>query len=143
MPVHLPSARLRILLACVLAALAAMLMLVPIETLQAWLPVPDSVNSATTIGLGSMTVSTAVHVGLFVLLGMALPLLWPERAAWQRLLLALALALGFELLQLLTDARVAKWEDAVTNVASIVFGLVLSALWLLRQSARPAVDSVQ
>lgn len=135
------SARSRILLACVLTVLAATLMLVPIDTLKQWLAVPASVDSATTIGLADMTVSTAVHVMLFGILGIALPLLWP-RAAWRPLLLALALAIGFELLQLLTDARVAKWEDAVINVGSVLVGL-LAGRMLQPRAMNPARDPVQ
>lgn len=136
------TSRVRLVLACALAALAAALMLVPIDTLKLWLAVPDSVDSGTTIGLGDMTVSTAVHVALFGVLGLALPWLWPRRATWLRLLAGLALALGFELLQLLTDARVAKWEDAATNVVSVLVGLLLGTWLAPRFANRSVVDSV-
>lgn len=136
------SVRSRIVMACMLTVLAATLMLVPIDTLKHWLSVPDSVDSTTTIGLADMTVSTAVHIVLFGILGVALPLLWPRRAAWRPLLLGLALALGFELLQLLTDARVAKWEDAVVNVGSVLIGLLAGRMLRPLGSATPTGDRV-
>lgn len=78
-----------------------------------------------------------VHVLLFAWITLCLRWLMPRLRAWQVALLALALAAGSEVLQLLAPGRRPGLSDIGHDLLGVSLGLVVG--WLIRAIRRPAL----
>jgi glycopeptide antibiotics resistance protein len=78
------------------------------------------------------------NVLLFLPFGVLIALLWRELRFWKRMLIAMALSLGIELVQYLSSAwgsyRTADVNDVILNTSGACLGLLLVSLLPLRRA---------
>jgi glycopeptide antibiotics resistance protein len=77
------------------------------------------------------------NVLLFIPLGFLLPLVWPRLRFWRAIQIAIAVSVGIELLQYLSQAwgsyRLADINDVVLNTLGALIGLIFVSLLRLRR----------